>query len=198
MDKLTRLSCFLLMLALVSCNPRKTQEPKVPDRPPVVIAPTTHEKLFPVPYFPTREPAIDGKPVGDLAGWTAACVYTASILTDAQKAWVAQLQPAGGEGKVAPGFTADFDGDGHIETVLYGAYAKADGEEGNFVLLTRKAAEESEVLLLQELPGKPQFTVFTLKPDGSLWFGGGIDAGEVTMKLSWVHGKPVFQRLSAE
>ncbi len=79
----------------------------------------------------------------------------------------------------------------------FGAWARGS-DEGNFVLVTREGATPPEVLLLKELPGEPRFTVFTLKPDGSLWFGGGVDAGEVTMKVTWDEGQPVVARLTQD
>jgi hypothetical protein len=155
--------------------------------------------LFPVPYFPSQDTEVAGRPVTEVAaGWTAACLYSEQVLSDQQKAFVAGLEPAGGEGQVAPGFTADFDGDGREETVSYGAWARGSTEKGNFVLVTRPGTPLPEILLLKELPGPPRFTVFTKKSDGSLWFGGGIDAGEVTMKIVWDQGKPVFSLLGPD
>jgi hypothetical protein len=124
-------------------------------------------------------------------------VYSESLLSAPEKALVARLEPAGGEGVVGLGFSRDFDGDGRVETVSYGAFENQAGDEGNFVLVTRDT-EPPQVLLKKELPGPPRFSVFTLKPDGSLWFGGGIDAGEVTMTLSWDGGNPVFRRLTGD
>lgn len=126
--------------------------------------------------------------------WTTATIFTEAMLSDEQKLWVAGLEPAGGEGEVGLQFTRDFDGDGTTETAVYGSYTKGQ-QEGNFVLILRNRVESPEVLLLKEVPGPPQFTVFTLKPDGSLWFGGGIDAGEVTMNITWDDGTPVFHQL---
>ncbi len=199
MDRLTRLVlCLATLFALLgSCTPKKSSP--VPEAAPLPPPVSAEQGLFPSPYFPARDRLIDGRPVAELAaGWVGACLYREDLLDDAQKAWVATLEPAGGEGRVAPGFTQDFDGDGRTERVAYGAYAKEGGEEGNFVLVTREAASGVQVVLLRELAGPPQFTVFTLKPDGSLWFGGGIDAGEVTMRLTWVDGSPVFNFLTEE
>jgi len=199
MDKLIRLTILLLATLLVSCGPEKAPDLPVPEVPPVVVPPTPNEKLFPVPFFPLRELQIEGRAVSEYsADWTAACLYTETLLSEQQKAWISQLEPAGGEGKVAPRFTQDFDGDGRQETVSYGAYAKASGEEGNFLLVTKEGTDKPQVLLLKELSGPPQFTVFTLKPDLSLWFGGGIDAGEVTMRVTWEKGTPVLSNLTEE
>jgi hypothetical protein len=186
----------LALAVVVSCGPAKTEVP-VPTALPIPTAPA--DQLFPSPYFPSHDTVVLGRPVQQWsAGWTAACVYTEAALDDRQKAFVATLQPAGGEGQVGAGFTADFDGDGKDETVSYGAWAKGPGDEGNFVLVTRPGADGPQVLLLKELPGPPRFTVFTKKPDGSLWFGGGIDAGEVTMKITWDGGTPVFSLLGPD
>jgi len=191
MDRLMRfLAVAAAAAVLAGCG-----APKQAVAPP---PPAPEQNPFPTPYFPTKDAQIAGRTVADLAGWTSACVYTETLLTAAQKAWVATLQPAGGEGRVAAGFTEDFDHDGKTENVAYGAYAKANGTEGNFVLVTRGGPDKPDVLLLKEIPGPPQFTVFTLKPDGSLWFGGGIDAGEVTMRIVWEDHRPVFSFLSPE
>jgi hypothetical protein len=196
MDRLTRnaaLTSLALVLLAVSCGPEKPQPVPVP------VPVTTQGALFPKPYFPSHDLQIEGRPLADFASdWKDATVYTEAQLNEAQKAWVATLEPAGGEGKVAEGFTGDFDADGVEERVSYGAYTKVGGGEGNFVLVTRKAEGKPEVLLLKELPGPPQFTVFTLKPDGSLWFGGGIDAGEVTMRIVWENHLPVFSLLTQD
>jgi hypothetical protein len=191
MDRLMRLLTLAAAVAvLAGCG-----APKQAVAPPT---PAPEQNPFPTPYIPAKDAQIAGRAVGDLAGWTSACVYTEALLTDAQKAWVASLQPAGGEGRVAVGFTEDFDHGGTAKSVVYGAYTKGNGTEGNFVLVTRSGSDKPEVLLLKEIPGPPQFTVFTLKPDGSLWFGGGIDAGEVTMKIVWEDHQPVFSFLSPE
>ena len=193
MVRLNRWWAPVILVILASCG-----APKPAPLPPVTVPPTPAGKLFPVPYFPARQTQIDGHPVGELApGWTAAGLYTEGQFTSEQKAWVATLEPAGGEGRVAPEFTGDFDGDGKEETVSYGAWARG-AEEGNFILVTRPGSNPAEILLLKELRGLPRFTVFTLKPDGSLWFGGGVDAGEVTMNLTWEQGKPVFRHLSRD
>jgi len=187
-----------LGLLLVACGPGKpapAPEPVVPATP-LPVPPT--EALFPTPYFPAHGETLLGRAVGEWPPhWTAACVYTETLLDEQQKAFVAGLEPAGGEGKVGTGFTQDFDGDGKKETVSYGAWARQPGEEGNFVLVSREASPP-EILLLEEFPGPPRFTVFTLKPDGSLWFGGGIDAGEVTMNITWDQGKPVLGHLTLD
>ena len=193
MVRLMRFLLPLVLAGLVSCGPGKTVPEPVPALPVRQV-----ERLFPVPFFPTRETQIEGRPVADLApGWTAASLYGEDHLSPDQKAWVATLEPAGGEGLVSPGFTKDFDHDGKKETVSFGAWARGR-DEGNFVLVTREGSTPPEVLLLKELPGPPRFTVFTLKTDGSLWFGGGVDAGEVTMKLSWDTGHPVFNLLTQD
>ena len=199
MDKLVRLSVFLLLSILVSCGPEKPAQPSVPETPLSGLPTTSSEALFPVPFFPLRELQIEGRALSEWAtDWTAACLYTETLLSQEQLTWVSQLEPAGGVGTVATGFSRDFDGDGRQERVSYGAYAKATGEEGNFLLVTREGKDKPEVILLKELPGPPQFTVFTLKPDLSLWFGGGIDAGEVTMRVTWEKGQPVFANLTEE
>jgi len=195
MDQLTRLLAVgaLAAMVLAGCGAPKQAVAPVP----IPAAPA--QNPFPTPYVPTNDAQIAGRAPSDLAsGWTSACVYTEARLTDAQKAWVATLEPAGGEGRVAPGFTEDFDGDGTKKSVAYGAYAKSNGTKGNFVLVTRGGPDRPEVLLLKEIPGPPQFTVFTLKPDGSLWFGGGLDAGEATMRLTWEDHQPVFSFLSPD
>lgn len=182
MDRLSQTASgvLLLLAALtVSCGPPKTG----PVPPPV---PNTGA-VFPERYFPAATPG--------LWGWARAVVYDQALLDERQKAWVASLEPAGGEGQVGLGFTRDFDGDGRTESVMYGAFADEAGREGNFVLIVREGTPSS-ILLRKELPGPPRFTVFTLKPDGSLWFGGGIDAGEVTMNITWDHGAPVFRILT--
>lgn len=197
------MKCFWVAAAalavLASCGPAKTQ-PAVPDLPlPAQPVVTPTDQLFPSPYFPSRDTQILGRPVAEWGSeWTAAFVYTETALDDRQKAFVAGLEPAGGEGKVGLGFTQDFDGDGRAETVSYGAFAKASGNEGNFLLVTRESIGKPEILLLKEFPGPSRVTAFTLKPDGSLWFGGGIDAGEVTMKLTWDQRKPVFTPLTGD
>jgi len=194
MDQLMRFVAVatLAVVTLAGCGaPKQAVSPMPPPA-------TTPRAPFPTPYFPAHGTLIAGRPVGDLAGWTSACVYTEVLLTDAQKAWVATLEPAGGEGRIATGFTEDFDGDGTRKSVVYGAYAKSNGTEGNFVLVTRGGGDRPEVLLLKEIPGPPQFTVFTLKPDGSLWFGGGLDAGEVSMRLTWEDHQPVFSFLTPD
>lgn len=195
MDRLTRfvplarfgLIPLVALLALaVSCGPEKVSSPARPLPSPLPSEPSA--EVFPVPYLPS-------KPV-PLYGWEAAVIYSPELLDDRQQALVARLEPAGGEGEVALGFTRDFDGDGLTETVSYGAFENA-GVEGNFVLVVRDGAPPM-VLLKKELPGPARFTVFTLKPDGSLWFGGGIEDGEVTMNLTWEAGMPVFRHLTAD
>ena len=199
MDKLIRLTTFLVVAVLVSCGPEKTADLPVLKVPTLEVPSTPSEVLFPVPFFPLHELQIEGRALTEWASdWTTACLYSEALLNDDQRDWISRLEPAGGEGKVAPRFTEDFDADGRQESVSYGAYAKASGEEGNFLLVTRAGTEKPEVLLLKEFPGPPQFTVFTLKPDLSLWFGGGIDAGEVTMRLTWEKGVPVFAHLREE
>lgn len=199
MEGLRRLTAFALVMTLAllaACGPEAKVAP-VPTPTPPVPAPTT-DRLFPSPYFPAQDLEIAGRPVAEIGqGWREAGIYTETRLDARQKAWVATLEPAGGEGLVGPGFQGDFDGDGKMESVVYGAYRKDSGE-GNFVLVTRDAAEEPEVLLLKEFPGTPAFTVFTLKSDGSLWFGGGIDAGEVTMRIAWTGTTPEFSFLTEE
>lgn len=193
MVRLIRFWGLATLALLVSCGPEKPTTGSLPQ-----VPATSVERLFPSPYFPSRDLQVEGRPVGELAaGWTAACVYTEAQLNEKQKAWVATLEPAGGEGKVAAGFTGDLDGDGKTERVSFGAFANKT-DEGNFVLVTRETGTRSEVLLLKELPGPPRFTVFTLKPDGSLWFGGGIDAGEVTMRIVWENHVPVFSFLKGD
>lgn len=183
---------FFLLL-FVACEPSKA-----PPKAPVPLPPTPIEQTFATPYFPSREVELLGQPVSFWdPTWTAAAVYTTDRLSDSQKAVVADLEPAGGEGLVALGFSKDFDQDGRDESVVYGAWAKAESE-GNFVLVARFGGEAPEVLLLQQFEQPPQFTVFTLKPDNSLWFGGGIDAGEVTMNIAWEDGRPVFHLLTGD
>lgn len=116
-------------------------------------------------------------------------VYTEAGLTAEERVWLAGLEPAGGEGRVGLSFTQDFDHDGNDETVVWGHYTRGN-ETGNFVRVSRGTT----VLLKQEVPGSPQLTAFTLKPDGSLWFGAGVNAGEVTLKITWEPG-PKFHRL---
>ena len=190
-----RAAAYGILLLAVSCGPGKVPPPApIPDLPAV-----PSEILFPTPYFPARAAELLGRSTAEWApGWIAACVYAESLLDIRQKAWVGTLEPAGGEGRVGLGFSGDFDGDGRSETAAYGAYAKGTGEEGNFILLFRENSGEPEVLLLKEIPGPPRFTVLTLKPDGSLWFGGGIDAGEVTMNVTWNQGTPAFHFLTEE
>jgi hypothetical protein len=171
MGRISALSLLFLAGLLASCAPAKA----------------------PVPPAPTGQGPVTELP----PTWVSASLLTEDALTPAQKERVARLEPAGGEGRVGLGFTEDFDGDGRVESVAYGTYAKAS-ETGNFVLVTRQEGSRTVVLLRQELPGPPRFTVFTLKPDGSLWFGGGIDAGEVTMNITWSGGLPVFHHLTEE
>lgn len=193
MGRLIGAALLLTLGLLAGCEPSKARTAK-----PDPLPPTRTEQNFETPYFPSREAEMLGHPVSfwDPA-WTAAAVYTSDRLTDDQKAFVAGLGPAGGEGLVALGFSKDFDQDGNDESVVYGAWAKGE-VEGNFVLVVRLGSEPPEVLLLQQFEQPPQFTVFTLKPDNSLWFGGGIDAGEVTMNLTWTGGKPEFHLLTGD
>jgi hypothetical protein len=183
-------------LLLVACTPAKTVDVKTETSTLTVTAP------FAVPYIPGKEIEIAGLPVASIAAasgakaWDSAVLYSQAVMSDAEKTLFARLEPAGGEGLVAPSFTRDFDGDGKDETVAYGAFVRGS-ETGNFVLVTRggpgtQAGNPPKVLLEQEFIQTPTVTAFTLKPDNTLWFGGGIDAGEVIWKLVWQAGKPVL------
>jgi len=135
-------------------------------------------------------------------GWTTWGLYTEATLTTAERALVSRAGPAGGAGETALGFTRDFDSDGRDESVAYGWFTRGEGSEqpstGNFLLVTQGNASEQEVLLLQEFDNPPAVTVFTLKAEGSLYFGGGIDAGEVLWKLDWPEGQPRVTSLLEE
>ncbi|MEI8094541.1 MAG: hypothetical protein WCG80_10030 [Spirochaetales bacterium] len=185
---------------LAGCAPAKTEVVRTESSTLTVTAP------FAVPYLPRQELEIEGLPVASIAAasgakaWDSAVVYSQALMSVAEKALFARLEPAGGEGLVAPSFTRDFDGDGKDETVAYGAFVRGS-EQGNFVLVTRggsgtregsgtRAAAPTQVLLVEEFIQPPSITAFTLKPDKTLWFGGGIDAGEVIWKLEWKDGKP--------
>lgn len=172
---------LLLAVLLFSCDARPTPPATDADGP------------FPVPYWPVRQESALGLGAAQWwEGWTHLALYTDEALTPSQREWIGHLSPAGGEGAVSIGFERDFDGDGQRERVVYGAWARGS-TEGNFVAVVR--GSPVHVVWLKQWEQVPRVTVFTLKNDGSLWFGGGVHDGEVTKKLDWLDGRPVFTEL---
>jgi hypothetical protein len=155
------------------------------------------ELLFPSPYFPAHERTLFDKPLSFFSpSWTDACIYSDRYLTDEQKKFISTLLPAGGDGKTGLDIVVDLNRDGIDELLSWGAYSSGEKQMGNFLLITQGRGSDLKVVYLHEFPGSPQMTSFTLKPDGTLYFGGGMQASEAVWQLQWVAGKIVLKNLS--
>ncbi len=187
MKAASAMALFLLIpLVFTGCEKKSTSQ-EVPAEVNAV------EKIFPIPYFPAKEANILGMPVSVFSKeWVSACIYSEQIMNSAQAAFIKSLPSMQDEGNWGTSFEGDFDGDGNIEGVYYGAYQDTGGMIGNFLLVTRGSGENRVPLLLREfVDSGGRFACFYLvKKDHSLLFGSGLVGSELNWKLTWKSDGP--------
>jgi hypothetical protein len=191
----------LYLLMILNCFGQSNyQRPSVTLTDRQIVTERPIDKYFPIPYFPETMQTILGINISEISpDWINACQYKAELFTSSQQLFYNQLTLTRmqNDGMWFTDFEFDFDRDGYMESMCYGAFRTKDKRIGNYLLIIKKTNQKNVILLKKifwEEPGR--FACFYKQNnDNTVYFGSGLINSELQWKITWENNKPVVINL---